>query len=386
VSSELIYAADYMKRLEPDQLGMFEPVSGMMLVNLSDEEYTQVFERQLGDRVLESDIGVLRAINHEVYHFAQTIASGYGYQRQRQLFEQIDHVENWAFLEERVAFREAEAELRNPVSKIWKVPLLLRQMELISKMTERAAPKDHSVVGAMNPSLVKLQQELAAIESEPNDEGLSIMAVLEGSAVVHTELLMGGSLLISDRLDGELSKCPPEYRMLLDLTIERCGDRALELILPTAALALRYTYPNNAFLPLLSAMANSGAGDALRYGRMLGADLPVIGKAGPILGTAIDCHPTVVYSSVLGELSSGALGVDSYSFLAEPEAMHRVKKFPIGLLLRDSHRLGSLKRGEFFGRLMIMSFVLHVHHRSRDENSFEEAIRDWSPSLFSGGS
>src|SRR5271165_6340448 len=98
-----IYAADYMKQLDPDQLGMFEPVSGIMLINRSQDEFAETVARFIAGQCTNVDTELFRAINHEVYHFAQTIASGYAYDRQYQLFSIIEAKENWSGLEERVA-------------------------------------------------------------------------------------------------------------------------------------------------------------------------------------------------------------------------------------------------------------------------------------------
>jgi hypothetical protein len=58
---------------------------------------------------------------------------------------------------------------------------------------------------------------------------------------VPAELLMGGSAGALVLAESQLPIVPPIYRSLFDLTVERYGDRALELILPATALALRYT-------------------------------------------------------------------------------------------------------------------------------------------------
>src|ERR1700679_1981724 len=143
-----------------------------------------------------------------------------------------------------------------------------------------------------------------------------------------------------DRIEVQLVKLPTVYRVLLDSTVQRHGDRAVELLLPAAALALQYTRPHDVYLPLLALVADSPAGEALARARALSARLPDIRTAGPILGTAIAVHQETgqyqVYTPILRDLASGRWNVDSYSLLADPEAMRLVPRFPLGVFTRDS--------------------------------------------------
>jgi hypothetical protein len=67
--------------------------------------------------------------------------------------------------------------------------------------------------------------------------------------------------------------------------------------------------------------------------------------------------------------------VDSYMLLADPEAMHLIPSFPIGLLTRDGCWNGALTdRAEFALRAVLASVVLHVRSRSRDVRAFEKSF------------
>jgi tetratricopeptide (TPR) repeat protein len=262
---------------------------------------------------------------------------------------------------------------------------LVSDMERLSLMQSRAAPGDHSLAGAFFPDLFREADALEAAEAESNADGLSILAVIEGPAVVHAELLTGGTTLARDRIAAELANLPPVYRALLDATVKRHGDRALELLLPTAALALRYTRPHDAYLPLLALLADSPLGDALGRGRALSAGLPDIPAAGPILGTAIDVHQETeqyrVYAAILRDLAAGRWNVDSYALLADPEAMKLVPRFPLGAFTRDGW-IGIEDAIEFAVRTIVMGIVLRLQSRRWDERDFNDAFRMWMQDLF----
>jgi hypothetical protein len=74
-----------IKSLAPDELGKFEPMSGLMLLNLSSAEFDQASVRFAADQVNEDDVNLMRIINHKTYHFIQTGASGYVFNRQCRL-------------------------------------------------------------------------------------------------------------------------------------------------------------------------------------------------------------------------------------------------------------------------------------------------------------
>jgi hypothetical protein len=188
-------------------------------------------------------------------------------------------------------------------------------MDRLSTLHERAAPGDHSLAGAIFPELFERERKQAELESQPNDAGLSIIALLEGSAVVPAELLMGGSAGALVLAESQLPIVPPIYRSLFDLTVERYGDRALELILPATALALRYTVRTTLISNWLPPSRKTGAVIRSRAGAK--PQSPQVPEAGPILGTATDVHqPTEtfsVYDSILRDLSDGKWRVDSYA-------------------------------------------------------------------------
>ena len=185
-------------------------------------------------------------------------------------------------------------------------------------------------------------------------------------------------------LEAELATLPPVYRELYDLTVARVGDRALELLLPAAALALRITQPHDAYLPVLARLAESPRGEAVEYGRGLIEGLHTIAAGGHLLGSAIDLRRMDdgyrLYDSILGSLESGEWGIDSYEFLAEPAAMHAVGSFPLGMVTTDGY-LGSLDAAEIAARMVLMGAVLRTQSRRRAEREFRQFQRAWGRSV-----
>jgi len=377
MSDEPIDPLQFIKRLAPEEIGKFEPVSGMMLINIPVAEFSAMEARYTTDQCMSSDIDTLRAINHEIYHFAQTIASGYMYDRHLRLFNMIKPTKQSDLLKRNTSFIK-EMPVKTVLQKRAKNTInLVYEMDRLSKLTENAKPSDHSLAGAVFPHFFEYQDQVTASEAEPNADGLSIIALIEGSAVVHAELLLSGIDGVCDRIEAQLATLPPVYRVLIDLTTQRYGDRAIELLLPTATLALRYTRPHEAYLPLLDLMADNPRDNPLLCGRALSDNLPEIDDAGPIIGTAINLYESTekyqVYASVLRDLAEEKWFVDSYSLLADPSAMNLIQSFPIGFVTQDWVG-GAIDKIELSARLIIMSIVLRKKSRSRDEREFEKAI------------
>jgi phage protein U len=370
---EFIDPHQFLKQLPPDKLGQYEPVSGIMLVNITSAELNEIAGRYAAGQCTDADIEILRAINHETYHFAQTVACGYMYLRQHQLFCLVRDAKVPQFTEPEYGDSE----------RINAVLSLMAEQERLSILRQRAAPGEVSLAGAIMPELFAQEKKLAAMESETNAAGLSIKALVEGSAVINAEKVIGGGACTRAALEAQLQMVPPAYRVLFDLTAERYGDWAPDLILPATALALRYAQPHEAYFELVEAIADN-PGDPIGRGRALAASLPAIPAAGAILGTAVDAHePTEqfsVYRGMLQDLAAGAWGMDSYELLSDPSAMLRMARFPIGLALKDGYT-GLPDRTELVARLEIMSIVLRVRSLAREQRDYEKALVGWLDSL-----
>lgn len=377
----------FIKQLDPDQLGVFEPMSGMTLLNMDDAAFRAMGQRYVAQELTDADIAVIRTINHETYHFAQATGSGYFFHRQAVAFQVLNASEpipeppiapEYA---EMFAAARAEAEGDPDLERrLARMEAVLSGHNQIASMEERAGAGDHSVAGALLPEFFDHLEALGAAERTPGPDGLSITGLLEGSAVLHTHLLMhpeDAHLYVN----AELETLPPVYHELIALTAAEVGERTLELALPATALALRYMAPHIAYKPLLRRLAQSAPGEGLEHGRLLAADLPEIEGAGPVLGSALDLRAMDdsyrVYDPFFDLLRGGEWGVDSYELLAEPAAMLRIGSFPMGVVTANGYH-GPLPPPDMVARMAIMGLVLRTQSRRRAERQFRQFQVEWA--------
>ncbi len=370
----------FIKQLAPDQLGMFEPLSGLLLLNASRAEMRDLSTRLTAGRTTGSDFALLSTINHETYHFAQAAGSGYVFQRQCGLFRVLNATEPMPAVKlsakEQALFETIAKECgADPALQLEaeRLKALLEHDETLTQLNARAAAGDNSVMGGLLPGFFAHLKEVTDAEKVANANGLSVLGVIEGSAVAHTHLLMHPNGDAAQHMETELATLPPVYHELYDLTLARAGARSLELMLPAVALALRYAQPHNAYPWLLNALAESKPAEALEHGRSLAAQLPAIAGAGPLLGTAVDLRRLDdsyrFYDAVLEKLEQAQGGIDSYDFLARPAAMHKIDCSPVGVVMTDGYA-GSVDRTELVARLALMGAVLRTQGRRRAEKEF----------------
>ena len=382
----------FIKQLAPDQLGLFEPLSGVMLLNISQQELVDLAGRFTAGTVTDYDRKIIHTINHEAYHFAQVAASGYMFHREARLMMVLNSMEEpsqpeidpetQAILD---AAREDAGDDPELLLRYQQIVAVIEGHNVLARFEQMAQPGDHSVMGALMPAFFAHMKELVDGERVANSDGLSIMGLMEGSAVVHAHQLEHPEEDATPYIEAELETLPPVYRELYDLTVARAGDRALELLLPTVALALRFMQPHNAYLPLLALLAESAPGEAVEYGRALAGQLPHIPEAGHPLGTAIDLRRMHdgyrLYDAILEKLEAGEYGIDSYDFLAQPAAMHAVGTFPLGMVTTDGY-LGSLDKTELAARMVLMGAVLRTQSRRRAEREFRDFQAAWARDVF----
>jgi hypothetical protein len=382
----------FIKQLAPDQLGLFEPLSSLMLLNVSDADFKALGERAAMGRTTSADRMLVRTMIHERYHYGQVIASGYCFHRQAKLLmifnaNEPPHVaEIPADMRELIAQSRLEAGDDHELNlRIEQVVALYESYNQLNALIGRADEEDPSLYGAFNPGFFAYVKQLADLEIAANSEGISITGLIEGSAVVHTNLLFDPKIDPHEQIIAELRTLPPIYHELLTITEDRVGERALELLLPAAALALRYIRPHNAYLPLLTLLAASPPGEAFDRGRALAAALPEIAEAGPVLGTALDVRDLHdgyrIYDEALEKLRSGVWGVDSYELLARPAAMFALGKFPGGIITRDGWHPG-ISTNMLGAQMVIMGAVLRTASRVRAERDFCQAFSGWGQGVF----
>jgi hypothetical protein len=393
-SDQVIDAHEFIKALRSDQLGLFEPLSGVLLLNVAESEFQEVAVRWSSNTCTESDVELLRTINHETYHFMQTVCSGYMYDRQCRIFTELNReneaAENEAETESYASVMEAalkDLDASDPErQRLMGVAAMIRQQEFLEKLGSRAAPGDHSISGGSFPKLFQYLDALAVKENEANAEGLSILSVIEGTAVAHAQLLMGGVSGFDERMAAECSTLPPAYAALYEVTQAACGNRTAELLLPAASFALMFEQPHQAYLPILREFLNAPAHDAGQDATYVSERIDMLPDLGPILGTSLDVRMNwpayVIYQSVLNDVEAGKWGTDPYWLLASPAAMNGVPSFPMGFLTRDGFRGAGLDRDILIARMFLMSVVLRVKSRRKLEKAVQERLAGWAQDVF----
>lgn len=376
------------RRLSPDQVGLFEPLSGIMVLNVEQETYMAAAQRFADGASLAEDRPFFAAINHEAYHFAQAAASGFMFDRQRTALRVLntgppppDPPPDPAF-EQIIAQGRAEAgddpELNARVDRmVW----VVEEQQRLRTLEARAAPGDHSLEGALFPHLFVHFRERGERENQPNGSGLSIIGLLEGSAVIHTHLLMETPEEAARSIPAEIETLPPVYGELLAFTVALAGERSLEVALPATALALCYARPNDAYCALVPMLLSAPESAALAAGRGLFDAPPRIPAAGAWLGDSLAQHEAdpsyPIYGRVLDALRSRRWGIGSYELMADPRAMHAIDRFPLGLVTRsESH--SPFETPERAARLWLAGTVLRSRSRRRDQREFEKFAVRWA--------
>lgn len=384
---EILDVAALIKRLAPDQLALFEELSAVMLLNVEEEDWQAVVRRSSEGRSTSEDSRLARTMDHETYHFAQAAGSGYMFDRQRNACRILNAAAPRPHPLDDPANAGMIARLRDEVSgdpaasaRLEAVLQLAGANELLDELRSRATPGDPSIAGAALPDFFTHLRRRAATEAAPNAQGLSILGLLEGSAVIATNLRNSGAERAADQVRAEVASLPPVYSELFDYSGSQVGERTIEAALPATAVALCYARPNHAYCALLPLVAAAPPGEADRRGRALFEAPPAIGAAGPWLGDSVaqrdgdDSYR--LYDPFLEGLRTGAWGVDSYSLMADPDAVYRTHRAPLTMVTRSALH-GRTAPGDMGARVYLMSVVLKVRSRVRAERDLVRDMTEW---------
>lgn len=377
-----------IKRLAPDQLGLFEPLSGIMLLNVEEDEFQAVAQRWVAGASTAEDVRLLATINHETYHFAQAAASGYMHERQRSAFGALNEApvpEEPALEPELKAIldtaREAAGDDPEAQARVDRSLYIVTEHIRQTELEAHASSGDHSVAGAAIPDFFAHLERRRMTETVANDRGVSILGVIEGSAVIFANVLMYGADEAVGHIREELATLPPLYGELLAFTAPLVGDRTVRVALPAVAVALCYASPHNAYCELVPMIAADPEGEELARGRALFDSPPALEGAGSWLGDAMKqrdaCDSYRIYDAFLEDLRSDKWGVGPYALMADPHAMERVGFFPTGFVTRTGWR-GGPDRDELVARMFIMGIVLKSMSRRRAQRDFEKLSAAWA--------
>ena len=386
-------------RLPYDTLALFEATSGMMILNVDAKTFMQSGTNYAQNTPTPQDIELYSTINHETYHYFQTLSTGYQY---------LYVSEIWAALVD-----AGNSQVRRDAFKRWKDWITVRAFKLyglfrfgltlktaeVKRLTgfqalirdhqqalekERAAQGDLSTLAAVSPALARRFDKSWAKVTARGRGDLAAIDLIEGSAIIFEHLLTHGREGLEERLAKVWDDVGTTYRRAFDVAQEICGSRALDIILPATALALRYSDPAAAYPVILKKLNASAPGAEISTARELAARPPRIGAGVRYLGTAADVRERQrgksqyhIYDDVLDQLQQRALGFDEIDLLSDRGPAQKVETFPFVMMVKDGPlRTNNLDTEELTRRLVCGSLVLRSQKLPRYRKEAERRLVD----------
>jgi hypothetical protein len=324
----------------PPGVHEFEPVSGIMVLNVTDQEFEDMRDSILGGS--EEPHWLAEPFYHEMHHCFQTYCTGF-------LFKHVCSMAQTLGTEfDPPVWPIIQAYLVTKLLR-WFTALLPRATRdrirasyhvqtsstAYADLEERSQETGQSrVVASFVPELYKKLAELKNQTLRAGKDGISANDVLEGGAAVWASLKTHDYVATTAQLFERLSGLEPTYTRSLNLARELCGDRTARVFLPATALALRYEVPENAFGSLVRLIASAALGGELAEAKKLGAALPPIAEAGSVLGTAVEARAKLrarfrVYEKQMTALKTRSWRIDELDLLTNAGATEAI---PLGLL------------------------------------------------------
>jgi tetratricopeptide (TPR) repeat protein len=396
----------YLPRLPADILALFEVTSGTMVLNVDLATFQASGQNYTSPR--PEDMTLFSTINHETYHYFQTVATGYQYSYASEVWRLIGEEAN-AQQREREAQQANEKEeqkavasqLRDkiePINSKLQIPNLEEatafeakrysgfqaqvQRAQMAHSWEGTAQDDLSLLAAELPSLAEGLGQLWKKITSPGVLGLSAEHLIEGSAVVFQHLLTHGIEGLESRLAHAWDETGKTYRKAFDIARELCGARALEIILPATALALRYAKPPEAYVVFLEKLKAGEPGKEIATARALALDPLGITEAGEYLGTASDVRSKQagsdnrypVYDDVLDKLEQRAWGFDEIDLLSDRNPAFQINNFPFVVIVKEGIIQSNLDPTLLTKRVMCASLVLRTEKLPKYRRAAEQRI------------
>lgn len=385
--------AHLAKRLPHDVLGRFEPVTGLTLINISKAGHIAAMQRYAEKRVEESDVPLMRTLNHEMCHFVQFLSAGYMAHRNRVLWRAFNSWRN-RLVKLRFLWFNVQHMTRLRVIRLFfgrrndgrrradQMAEFMRQnnkMVLINKIT-RGNP--NSEARLQIPHFFQVLDAYRDRELELGPDAVSTLGIIEGAAVAYAALCEPWERTpdaFARRMQNDLADMPEIYGELWRFLSERAPNRAFELIMPLSALALSYDRPQVALSPLLDRLLVSKPGETDELARELFACPPRISEAGrshlsaslfrdrrnraPLYDTFVDC------------MRKDPIGLDDYRALTDPDYLNALQTIPICMQYSDGKSLGALMSNEErAARIMIAAMTLETVSRGRGERDSKKYL------------
>ncbi len=376
---------DLQIRLSPAVGALFEPVSGIMVMNITDDEFDAM--RQGRDAQLEEEFA------HEMYHCFQVYATGYQFRSVGQLRDVLlkEYLEKQSLTQ---ASRRLVAhywgklymKLALCVPKRYRFYAKARYLAKVglqdrAEIQQLFGSGQASVVGARFPALYNSltkakQQRLAA-----GRDGLSANDLLECSAAVYARMSLETSPANTTQILEYLDGLAETYSRALRKAVEICGERAKDIILPTVALALRYERPENAFCELARRVAESAPGEEIASAKKLAPALPPIEGAGEILGTAVESRYKIgrrfdVYAEQMDALTSNSWGIDELDLLTKPDAIRAIPPGSLGFGIKTLDGARGPREGVFIAAIMLRGGPSVYQAKTEVDESLKDLAAD----------
>jgi hypothetical protein len=391
-------------RLPPEVRAQFVAGAGVLIVNATMEELNRAgHATTAATQALRSDI------NHETYHVLQTVCTGYAFIRAQRIKEiTVRHLEgsmwrdlrtNFGLYALRFAMRAVPERMRRRLmlERIEAVAAIAIDWNTYGARRARAPANDYSLAGADVPDLFRDLEAVEQALTTAGPSGLSAWHIIEGSAAVFQvaiEATAAGADDLDAAITAALARFDAGYGTTYTFARERCGSRAAQLILPAAALALRYERPGEAFPVLLDLLRPAAAGAEIEAARELTKRPPRLPTAGRYLGTALDVSAPSwrrlwrrwpsLYKPALAYLARADRPLDEIDALCD---LARFADLPpelcsTALLLKDG--FGMVGMGEIEARLRtrLAAIQLRFDGRPRWEKDTEAAIVAWGRGVF----
>jgi tetratricopeptide (TPR) repeat protein len=389
--------ARYLPRLEFNIRAQFEPVSGLMFLNVDFATFCRAGVNSLLGKATESDAELTSAINHEWYHYFQSISNGYQYAYTSEMWRAIvqwqqdrprkpsGNPDDLEVIESpEVAEEKGNIQDPNFAKRMRGIQALAQKADRASQWEKNPTAGDLSVLAAEGPELAQAFDKLWAELTLRNADGLSAMDLIEGSAIVFEHTATQGRDGLEERLANVWQVHGDEYRKAYELAKAYCGPRVPEILQPTAALALRYANPAAAFPFFLERLNSSRPGSEIADARRLAEHPPGIESAGPYLGTARDVRESQrdlqdrfsIYDDVLDDLAKRGSDVDEIDLMADPSTLGKLSSFPVQMVANDVPLRGKLDVNELTWRLQLGNLVLRTRKLPRYRRDADQRLSD----------
>jgi hypothetical protein len=389
-----------------------------MVLNVDLATFQTAAQHYASQTTTPEDIALFSTINHETYHYFQTLATGFQYsyasevwrlivdeanalQRQREIQQATNQEEEKAVESqlresarkalqpkaetEAILFKALLANLEESSAleaKRWTGFQAMLQRVQKARSSEDSAQGDFSLLAAELPSLAEGFGQLWEKIKAPGVRGLSAVDLIEGSAIVFQHLLTHGRVGLETRLASAWDEAGETYRKAFDTAQEICGARALDIILPATALALRYASPPEAYVVFLEKLKACEPGTEISAARALASTPSQIEVAGEYMGTALDVRRNQhrsdnhypVYDDVLDKLEKRAWGFDEIELLSDRGPAQQMNEFPFVTVVKEGIMRTDLDSTLLAQRVLCASLVLRTAKLPRYRRAAEQRV------------